>query len=167
MLYSVIFLTSAGKHLDISQANIVSSMYKLIVSAKDSDDLSFGFERDCGRRQCELTDNKDVKANIIFNLCSKMFFVSQKPKKATYRQGYRRVLTRSIDDAVVNKVPVNGKAKIENKNIPWYVKHYTLSIIQKGIVTKQIFCWTLTELRYIRRSVFIKGINDKNSWIFE
>ena len=30
---------------DISQAHIISLMYKLITSAKDSDDLSIGFDR--------------------------------------------------------------------------------------------------------------------------
>ena len=37
--------TSSGKPLeDISHAHIVSLMYKLITSARDSDDLSIGFD---------------------------------------------------------------------------------------------------------------------------
>ena len=37
---------SCGKHLeDINHADIVSLMYKLISSAKESDDLGFGFHR--------------------------------------------------------------------------------------------------------------------------
>ena len=37
--------TSSGKHLEnISPAHIVFLMYKLIMSTKDSDDLSVGFE---------------------------------------------------------------------------------------------------------------------------
>ena len=44
--------TSSGRHLeDISNAHIVSLMYKLITSARGSDDLSIGFDRDRGRRQ--------------------------------------------------------------------------------------------------------------------
>ena len=36
--------TSSGKHLEeISHAHIVSLMYKLLTSSKDSDDLSIGF----------------------------------------------------------------------------------------------------------------------------
>ena len=39
--------TSGGKHLvDINHAHIVSSMYKLIFSARDTDDLSIGIDRD-------------------------------------------------------------------------------------------------------------------------
>ena len=38
--------TSSGKHLeDISHAHLVSLMYKLITSNKNSDDLSIGFDR--------------------------------------------------------------------------------------------------------------------------
>ena len=43
--------TSSGKQLeDFSHAHIVSLMYKIIASTKDSDDLSTGFDRDHGRR---------------------------------------------------------------------------------------------------------------------
>ena len=51
--------TSSWQHLeDISHTHIVSLMYKLIMSAKDTGDLSIGFDRDRGRRQRELTKNK-------------------------------------------------------------------------------------------------------------
>ena len=44
---SFILTTSSGKHLeDISNDHIVSLMYKLKSSAKDSDDLFIGFDRD-------------------------------------------------------------------------------------------------------------------------
>ena len=43
--------TSSGKHLeDISHAHLVSLMYKLITSTKNSDDLSIGFDRSSARR---------------------------------------------------------------------------------------------------------------------
>ena len=44
--------TSSGKHLEeISHAHIVSLMYKLLTSSRDSDDLSIGFDRSRGRRK--------------------------------------------------------------------------------------------------------------------
>ena len=47
--------TSSGKHLeDISHSHIISLMYKLITSSKDSDDLSMGFDRSRNRRKDEL-----------------------------------------------------------------------------------------------------------------
>ena len=49
--------TSSGKHLEkIDHGHIVSLMYKLITSSEGSDDLSIGFDRDCNRRQRELTN---------------------------------------------------------------------------------------------------------------
>ena len=54
--------TTSGKHLEnIDHAHIVSLMYKLLTSSKGSDDLSIGFDRDCNRRQRELTNNKTQK----------------------------------------------------------------------------------------------------------
>ena len=62
--------TSTGKHLeDISHAHLVSLMYKLITSSKNSDDLSIGFDRSRARRQDGMTDKKNVKVNIISGLC--------------------------------------------------------------------------------------------------
>ena len=53
--------TSSGKHLeDICHAHIVSSMYKMISSAKDSNDLSIGFAHSRNRRKDELTANENV-----------------------------------------------------------------------------------------------------------
>ena len=47
---------SSGKHLeDISHAQIVSSIYKLLPSSRGSDDLPIGFDRDWSRRREELT----------------------------------------------------------------------------------------------------------------
>ena len=60
LLSIFILTTSSGKHLeDISHSHIVSLMYKLINSAKDSDDLSMGFDRSRDRRRQELTNNKN------------------------------------------------------------------------------------------------------------
>ena len=54
--------TSSGKNLeDISHAHLVSVMYKLITSNKDSDDLSVGFDSSRNRRRDELAQNKNVK----------------------------------------------------------------------------------------------------------
>ena len=62
-LFSIFKVTTSGeKHLeDISHAHMVSLKYKLITSAKDSDDLSIVFDRDRGRRRDETTRNKNVK----------------------------------------------------------------------------------------------------------
>ena len=57
---------SSGKPLeDISHAHIVSLIEKPTTSARDTDDLSICFDRDCARRQQELTNKKKQKVNIM------------------------------------------------------------------------------------------------------
>ena len=74
--------TSSGIHLeDNIHAHIVSLMYILITSAKDSDDLSIGLDRDRGRRRDKLALNKNTKGKFILELCSKMFLDLQNNKK--------------------------------------------------------------------------------------
>ena len=54
--------TSSGKHLEeISRADNVSLMYKLLTSSKDSEDSSIGFDRNRGRRKNELSKDKSSK----------------------------------------------------------------------------------------------------------
>ena len=54
--------TSSAKHLeDISYAHIVSLMYKLMTSAKETDDLSIRFDRSRDRKQRELNINETRK----------------------------------------------------------------------------------------------------------
>ena len=58
--------TSSGKHLEnIDHGHIVSLMYKLLSSSKDSDDLSIGFDRSRDRRKQELLNKKLRKVNFI------------------------------------------------------------------------------------------------------
>ena len=75
-LFSIYKLTtSSGKHLEnIDHAHIVCLMYKLITSSKGSDDLSIGFDRDRGRRQRELTNNKTQKGRYHVRIYLKDVF---------------------------------------------------------------------------------------------
>ena len=63
------------KHLEgISYAHIVSLRYEPITSAKGTDDLSIGFDRDRVKRQRDLNKNKK-RENTISELCLIMFSV--------------------------------------------------------------------------------------------
>ena len=54
--------TPSGKHPeDISHAHIVSLMYKILTSAKNTDALSIRFDRDRGRRRDDLKNKKNMK----------------------------------------------------------------------------------------------------------
>ena len=67
--------SSSGKHLEeINHAHIVCLMYKIITSARNTNDLSIGFDHDRGRRQRELTNNKNIKGTYHVTIMLKDIF---------------------------------------------------------------------------------------------
>ena len=168
-LFSNYKLTSSGKHLKIiDHAHIVSLMYKLLTSSRGSDDLSIGFDRDRNRRQRELTNNKTQKGKFHVRICLKdVFGFAEYQEKATYGLGYKLTLTRNSDNAVLNKSNAINNGKIKVNAIEWYVPHYTPSMQQQSILSKQILNKTPTEIEYPERSVFMKEVNTQNFWTFE
>ena len=65
---------------------------------------------------------------------------------------------------MLNKAQVVADEKNKIDIIHWYVPHYTLSIPQQGILSKQISSKTPTEIRYFERSVYTKEIKNQNLW---
>ena len=104
-------------------------MYKLITSAKDSDDLSIGFDRSRERRKQELTNNKNIKGKYHLRIMLKdVFGYAECQEKATYGLGYKLSLTRNKGDAVTDKSAGIADARIKIELIHWYVPHYAPSI---------------------------------------
>ena len=94
--------TSSGKHLEtVDHAHLVSLMYKLLTSSRDSDDLSFGFDRDRNRRKRGLTNNKNIKGKYHMRIyLEDIFGYVEHQEKATHGLGYKLTLTRNSDNAV-------------------------------------------------------------------
>ena len=164
-----ILTTSSGKHLeDISHTHLVSLMYKLITSSRDSNDLSIGFAYSRNRRRDELALNKNVKGKYHVKIMLKdVFGFAEHQEKPTYGLGYKLTPTRNKDDAVIDKANGIADARIRIDQIHWYIPHYTPSIQQQSNLSKQILSKTPTELRYVERSVFMKHVNNQNVWNFE
>ena len=142
-------------------------MYKLITSSKDSNDLSIGFNRSRNKRKDELAPNKIVKGKYHLRIMLKdVFGFAECQERATYGLGYKLTLTRNKDEDVLEKVTGVADSRIKIDPIHWYVPHYTLSIQQQGILSKQISSRTTTELRYVERSVFMSEVNNQNLWNF-
>ena len=161
--------TSSGKHLEnIDHAHIVSLMYKLLTSSKGSDDLSIFFDRDRTRRRNELTNNKNIKGKYHVRIYLKdIFGYAEYQQKGTFGLGYKLTLTRNTDNAVLNKGNAINISKVKINGIELYVAHYTPSIQQQSILSKQIINKTPTEIIYPERSVFMKEVNTQNYWSFE
>ena len=161
--------THSGKHLENNDhAHTVSLIYKLITSSKGSDDLSIGFDRDRTRRRNELTNNKNIKGKYHDRIYLKdVIGYAEYQEKATYGLGYKLTLTRNSDNAVLNKGNAINNGKIKINAIEWYVPHYTPSMQQQAILSKQIINKTPTQIQYSERSVFMKEVNTQNFWTFE
>ena len=153
---------------NISHTHLVSLLYKLITSGKNSDDLSIGFDRSRARRQDEMTGNKNVKGKHHVRIMLKdVFGFAEHQEKATCGLDYKLTLTRNKDEGVIDKVAGIAEARIKIDHIHWYVPHYIPSMQQQAIMSKQILNKTPTELRYVERSVFLKEVNNQYVWNFE
>ena len=143
-------------------------MYKLLTSSKGSDDLSIGFDQDRNRRQREMTINKTQKGKYHIRIYLKdVFGFAEYQEKGTYGLSYKLTLTRNTNNAVWNKDNAINLGRIKINAIEWYVPHYTPSIQQQSILSKQIINKTHTEINYLGRSVFMKEVNTQNFWTFE
>ena len=111
--------TSSGKHLeDISHAHLVSLIYKLITSSKDSNDLSIGFDNSRNRRRDELAPNENIKGKYHLKIMLRdIFGFAEHQEKATYGLGYKLTLTRNKDDAVIDKAGGIADARIRIDHI--------------------------------------------------
>ena len=161
--------TSSGKHLEeISHAHIVSLIYKLLTSSRDSDDLSIGFDRNRGRRKNELSNNKNIKGEYHIKIYLKdIFGFAEHQEKGTYGLGYKLTLTRNTDNAVLNKdnAVANGRVKINS--LDWYEPHYSPNLEKYNKLMTQIKKNSPTLLHYPERCVFMKEVNTQNLWTFE
>ena len=108
----------SGKHIEeINHAHLVCLMYKLITSARNTDDLSIGFDSDRERRKRELTNYKNIKAKYHVTIILKdVFGFCENQVKSTYGLSYKLRLTRNSDNAVLNKSDAikNAKNKINS-----------------------------------------------------
>ena len=81
--------------------------------------------------------------------------------------GYKLTMTRNSDNAVLNKGNAINIARIKINAIEWYVPHYTPSMQQQSILSKQVINKTPTQTQYPERSVFMKEVKTQTFWTFE
>ena len=96
-----------------------------------------------------------------------IFGFAEHQEKATYGRGNKLTLTKNSNNAVSNKTNATVIGEIKINSIEWYVPHFTASLKEQGVLTKQAMDKTPTELRYVERSVFMKEVNTQNLWSFE
>ena len=161
--------TSSGKHLEnIDHAHIVSLMYKLLSSSRDTDDLSISFDRSRDKRKRELLDNKTQKGKFHLRIYLKdVFGFAEYQEIGTFGLSYRLTFTRKSDNTVLNKNNATANAKIKINGTEWYVPHYEPSFEEYTELQTQIKNKTPKNLHYPEISVFMKEVNTQNFWTFE
>ena len=130
--------------------------------------MSIGFDRDRGRRQRELTNNKTQKGKYHVRIYLKdVFGFAEYQEKGTHGLGFKLTLTRNTDNAVLKKANAINNGKIRIIALEWYIPHYICSMQQQAILSKQILNKTPTQIQYPERFVFLKEVNTQNFWTFE
>ena len=160
--------TSSGKHLEkVDNLHPISLMHKLLTSNQQTSQLMYGFEESQATRRQELTTNKTEKGTFFVRIKLKDLFGFADQEKITYGLGYSLTLKRNNNnDPIIRDNGVDA-AKINIKDISWYIPHYTPSMENQQLVMDQILDKDPTELYYMERIVFRKDVNTNNNWTFE
>ena len=160
--------TSSGKHLEkVDNLHPISLMIKLLTSGSQTSQFLYGFEESTTIRRQELTNNKNEKGTFFVRIKLKVLFGFADQEKITYGLGYTLTLKRnSSNDAILRGNAVDV-AKVDVKDISWYIPHFVPSIENQQHVLDQILNKDPTELFYSERTVFRKDVNTNNNWTFE
>ena len=160
--------TSSGKHLEnVDNLHPISLMYKLLTSTHQTSQLMYGFEESQATRRQELTTNKTEKGTFFVRIKLTDIFGFADQEKITYGLGYTLTLKRNNNNDPIIKDNGVDPAKINIKDISWFIPHYVPSLENQQLVMDQILDKDPTELFYTERVVFRKDVNANNNWTFE
>ena len=168
-LFSEAKLTkSSEKHLEkVDNLHPISLMIKLLTSGSQTSQLLYGFEESTTIRRQELTNNKNEKGTFFVGIKLKDLFGFADQEKITYGLGFTLTLKRNNNsDAILRGNGVDA-AKIDIKDISWYIPHYVPSLENQQLVMDQLLNKDPTELFYTERTVFRKDVNTNSNWTFE
>ena len=88
-------------------------------------------------------------------------------EKITYGLGYTLTLkSNNNNDAILRGNGVDA-AKLDIKDISWYIPHYVPSLENQQLVMDQLLNKDPTELFYTERTVYRKDVNTNSNWTFE
>ena len=160
--------TSSGKHLEkVDKVHPHSSMYKLLTSTQQISQLMYGFEESVAIRRQELTNNKTEKVTFFVRIKLRDLFGFADQEKITYGLDYTRTLRLNSSNNVIIRSAGVDTAKVDVKDISWYIPHYEPNIENQQLVLDQVLNKNPTELYYTERTVFRKDVNTNNNWTFE
>ena len=142
-------------------------MHKLLPSQQQTSELMYGFEESVTIRRQELTNNKTEKGTFFVNIKLIDLFGFADQEKVTYGLGYTLTLKRNNDNDPIIRGNGVDAAKIDIKDIGWFIPHFTPSLENQQIMMGQLLNKDPTELYYMERIVFRKDVNTNNNWTFD
>ena len=143
-------------------------MFNLLSLRRDSDDLSIVFDRSRDRRKRELNNIKTPEGKYHLRLYLKdIFGFAEHRQIGTFGLGYKLILTRNTDNAVLNEDNATSNAKNVINYLEWPVPHYVPIPEKYDKFLNEISKKTPTNLQYAEKSVFMKEVNTQNFWTFE
>ena len=126
-------ITSSGKHLEkVDNLNPVSLMYKLLTSTQQTSQLMYGFEESKATRRLELTNHKTSKGTFFVKIKLTDVFADQ--EKNTFGLSYTLTLKRNNNNDPIIRANAVDAAKIDTKDIDWYIPHYIPSMENQHLV---------------------------------
>ena len=160
--------TSSGKHLEkVDNLHPICLMHKLLTSNQQTSQLMYGFEESQATRRLELTTNKTEKGTFFVRIKLRDLFGFADQEKITYGLGYSLTVKRNNNNDPFFRDNGVDAAKIDIKDISWYIPHYTPSMENQQLVMDQILDKDPTEIFYTERTVFRKDVNTNKSWTFK
>ena len=91
-------------------------------------------------KKADIASDKNIKDNYLLRFMLKdIFLFAEHQEKAFFGLGYKLTLTRTKNDAVIDKDADISDARFKIDQIHWFVPHYIPSFQQQGILSKQFF----------------------------
>ena len=109
-----------------------------MTSGSQTSQLVYGFEQSTTIRRQELTNNKNEKGTFFVRIKLKDLFGSADQEKITYGLGYTLTLKRNSSNDGILRGNGMDAAKIDIKDISWYIPHYVPSLENQQLVMAQL-----------------------------
>ena len=171
-LFREMSLSSFGsKKLEtIDHVYLASLMYKLL--SDNEEDMMTIYKKettgviDTTKRNRMLNDN-DEKGTIFTRVYLKdVFGFIRHLDKINFGLGYTLTLKRADSGNSIYRT-IGDEAKVDIKDIVWYVRHDTPSFDNIALVNEHILSKKNTEYSYVSRMISYKPVNSNNNWSFE